>query len=307
MLISVAMATYNGGEYIKKQINSILEQTIQNIEVIIVDDCSTDNTISLIRSFQDSRIRLVQNKRNIGCSGSFQHAISLCHGDYIALCDQDDLWKKNKLERLVSNIGDNSLIYSDFDFIDKDGHSIDRPVGFVNKLHGVDSKNKNIHNISFLNSFVLGCSCLFDSSLKTNILPIIDSGYNHDKWIINVAVNCNGITYLKEILFHYRIHGGNLSIKQGGNNVNLSKRLFRLFFLKKRKPYYSYEETKILYLRCKKKKEIKKMTSVVFLNDWLWFFGKIVFLCYFNSTISARYTSNRLDRIKEYILFFLSR
>ena len=120
-LISIAMCSYNGERFIKEQIDSIIAQTYKNFELIIVDDGSKDNTINIIKEYQlkDHRIKLFQNDNNLGFVKNFEKAISLCSGDFIALADQDDVWKKNKLEVFLKNINGNMLIYSDAILIDQ--------------------------------------------------------------------------------------------------------------------------------------------------------------------------------------------
>ena len=86
-MISVAMTSYNGEKYIEEQIESILNQTVKIDEIIIVDDGSIDGTIDLIKKYD---VTLVQNEKNIGYKENFKKAMSLCHGDIIFLCDQDD-------------------------------------------------------------------------------------------------------------------------------------------------------------------------------------------------------------------------
>ena len=95
VMISIAMATFNGEKYLREQIDSILAQTHQNFELVICDDCSTDGTAGILREYetQDSRIRVYVNERNIGFKKKFERAISLCKGEYIALSDQDDVWR----------------------------------------------------------------------------------------------------------------------------------------------------------------------------------------------------------------------
>ena len=119
-LISIAMATYNGGQYLSEQLDSIVNQTYTNIEIVIVDDDSKDNTVEIIKSYQQKYkfIKLYQNPTNLGIVKSFEKAISLCNGDYIALSDQDDVWLPHKLEELVNKIGSSLLIYSDAILVD---------------------------------------------------------------------------------------------------------------------------------------------------------------------------------------------
>ena len=93
-MISIVMATYNGETYIREQINSILNQTISDFELIICDDCSKDSTVEIIKRYKDKdkRITLVENEKNLGFKKNFEKAISYCKGDFIAFCDQDDIW-----------------------------------------------------------------------------------------------------------------------------------------------------------------------------------------------------------------------
>ena len=101
-MISIALASYNGSKYIREQLDSILEQTYQDFELIICDDCSTDNTWQILQEYaqKDSRIKVFENERNLGFKKNFEKAISLCNGKYIALSDQDDIWIDNHLEVL---------------------------------------------------------------------------------------------------------------------------------------------------------------------------------------------------------------
>ena len=101
-MISVAMATYNGEKFIREQLDSILAQTITDWELIVCDDVSTDSTIAILEEYanKDGRIQIHKNKVNLGFKRNFEKAISLCSGDYIALCDQDDIWKHDKVEKM---------------------------------------------------------------------------------------------------------------------------------------------------------------------------------------------------------------
>jgi glycosyltransferase involved in cell wall biosynthesis len=95
--ISVCMASYNGSKYIKNQITSILNQLAKSDQLVIVDDCSFDNTVNIIESLKDSRIKLFKNTKNIGVVGTFNRALKHANGDIIFLSDQDDEWLDNKV------------------------------------------------------------------------------------------------------------------------------------------------------------------------------------------------------------------
>ena len=105
-MISIAMTTYNGAQFVQAQLRSILEQTRQPDEIIICDDGSRDDTVNIIRHVMETsgtdRIRLVENEENLGYIRNFYKAISLTKGDYIFLADQDDIWHREKLEKSLA-------------------------------------------------------------------------------------------------------------------------------------------------------------------------------------------------------------
>ena len=103
MKISVAMCTYNGERYIAEQIRSILEQTQKPDEILICDDLSSDETRNILTKFASNNpvIKLFFNENNLGFVKNFEKAISLCSGEIVFLSDQDDVWKKNKIEEMI--------------------------------------------------------------------------------------------------------------------------------------------------------------------------------------------------------------
>ena len=107
-MISIAMATYNGEKYLAEQLDSILAQTVQDFELIVCDDCSSDSTAEILSRYaeKDSRIKIFVNEKNLGFVKNFEKAVSLCSGEYIALSDQDDVWFAGHLEILLRNIKD---------------------------------------------------------------------------------------------------------------------------------------------------------------------------------------------------------
>ncbi len=108
------MATYNGEKYVNEQIDSILSQTYQDFELIICDDCSKDRTREILQEYsqKDSRIKLLFNEKNLGFKKNFEKAISMCNGEYIAFCDQDDIWENYKLQFAIEKIENNDIYCS---------------------------------------------------------------------------------------------------------------------------------------------------------------------------------------------------
>src|ERR1700761_555678 len=117
LLVSIAVCTYNGERFLSKQLDSLLRQSYSNIEIVIADDCSTDNTWSILQDYadKDARVKPYKNKYNLGHTLNFEKAIKLCKGEYIALCDQDDIWETDKISVFMENVGDVMLVYHNSD------------------------------------------------------------------------------------------------------------------------------------------------------------------------------------------------
>jgi len=201
--VSIAMCTYNGERFLKEQIDSILNQSYKNFELIITDDCSSDKTIEIIKEYlkHDDRIKLFQNEKNLGFIKNFEKAISLCSGEYIALADQDDIWKGNKLEVFLKELKDNVLIYSDAILIDKNSKELGREL--------IRSTDKELVrgrcNKAFIHSnCVSGNTLMFKKELVQYILPIPENMSFHDIWIAFVASSYGTITYTDESMTYYR-------------------------------------------------------------------------------------------------------
>ena len=118
------MPTYNSENYILESIQSIINQSHENWELLITDDCSTDNTIELIKEYikKDKRIKLFKLKKNSGAGIARNFSLKNATGRYIAFCDSDDKWKKNKLELQLKFMQENDLVFSfsDYEVIDED-------------------------------------------------------------------------------------------------------------------------------------------------------------------------------------------
>lgn len=206
--ISVCMATYNGERFIKYQIDSILNQLRKNDEFIIVDDCSTDNTISIIRSYSDKKIKLYQNSINIGCNRTFEKAISLSSKEIIFLSDQDDIWKSNKVSKILSSFSDKklTLTLSEAEIIDENGNK----KGYTYYANRGGYKPGIIRNIIKANYH--GCTMAFRSELiKKYGMPFPKNMSAHDIWIGYVNEIYGKVIFVDENLTMYRKHNSNLS------------------------------------------------------------------------------------------------
>ncbi len=201
-LISVALCTYNGAAHLSEQLESLRTQTWPHLEIVAVDDASSDATWDILRQAakEDSRLRIARNEENLGFAANFERAMSLCTGDYIAPCDQDDLWLAQKLERLMDAIGPHSLAYSDSMLIDERG----RPLGarVSSRIHMVQGCDPLA--FAFWNC-ISGHAMLFRRELLASALPTRDVRF-HDWWIAFVAASLGSIAYVDEPLVAYRQH-----------------------------------------------------------------------------------------------------
>src|SRR5580658_4968334 len=102
-MVSVALCTYNGQQFLPAQLDTLLAQDYHNLEIVVVDDNSTDNTWRILQKYAqlDHRVKLFRNDQNVGYIRNFERAIKLCSGDLIALSDQDDLWETTKITTMA--------------------------------------------------------------------------------------------------------------------------------------------------------------------------------------------------------------
>lgn len=205
-LVSIAMTTYNGEKFIKKQLDSIINQTYKNLEIIICDDGSIDRTIDIIKEYQkkDKRIKLYINEKNLGFSKNFEKAISLCKGDYIALSDQDDIWELDKIETMVKNINDAVLIYGDEKLIDENDNIIADSFFQITEYIPENDNYKKFYT----NCHIYGHNMMFKKELVKDLFPI---PFNYDIWIALKASKKGKIKYINKVLGYYRQHSMSVS------------------------------------------------------------------------------------------------
>ena len=116
-LVSIIMPNYNCEKYIKETISSVLAQTYTNWEILFVDDCSTDNSIEIVESFNDTRIKIFKNEKNSGAAVSRNYALREAKGKWIAFLDSDDLWEKDKLEKQIAFMQEKGYHFSYTDYM----------------------------------------------------------------------------------------------------------------------------------------------------------------------------------------------
>lgn len=218
-MTSVALCTYNGENYIRKQIDSILNQTVKVDEIVVCDDGSTDETLSIIESFRENTsvdIRIHRNETNLGVCANFQKAVDLCNGDIIFLSDQDDVWHGDKVETVVGYFNlhhQKQVVFTDGQLIDGSGEAISD--GTLWKCFGIDNTClKQIEN-------GLGMEIFAFENRATGATMAIRRGFEytssfskfciddilHDGALAMLALIDNRLGHIDKCLIDYRIHG----------------------------------------------------------------------------------------------------
>ena len=184
-LISVRIPSYNHGKYIEACISSILRQTFQDFEIVIVDDCSTDDSVSLIRNIKDPRIKLEVLKRNSGMNVAVARCMQLCQGKYVANISSDDMWEPTKLEKQVEFLERNKeydAVFTQVKFIDETG----RPIRRVNNPYAYIFDYKNRESTQWLRRFFYLGNCLCNPSVLIDREVYKSLGYQ-DKRLVSLS------------------------------------------------------------------------------------------------------------------------
>lgn len=227
--ISIVIATYNGERFIERQINSILNQGFGSLEIIVCDDCSTDNTVKIIRDkYFDQGVKVFQNECNIGVSRSFENGINNSSGDYIFLADQDDYWIETKIQVQLAKMKEMEFLYG----IDKpmlvvhDAIIVDGNENVIAnslwELSGASPGNTNLPSTILRNTYT-GCMMLLNRPLLNISLPFPELGIYHDHWLGIVAQSYGKIATVEQPLMYYVRHGENAT-----NVISKSHFLIRL-------------------------------------------------------------------------------
>tara|TARA_B100000787_G_C16173243_1_gene287621 strand:+ start:670 stop:1443 length:774 start_codon:yes stop_codon:yes gene_type:complete len=219
-LVSIITPSYNSQDYIKEMINSIINQTYSNWELIITDDCSQDDTLNIINSFvkEDHRIKLFKLNKNSGPAIARNHSIKMASGKYIAFCDSDDIWISTKLEIQINYMELNNLnfTYSSYDIISADGTYL-----FTKKV------SKKISYFSTLLFNEIGClTVVYDKNyLGKMYMPNFLKRQDWGLWLIIMRKvrMTSGIT---QPLAKYRRSGGSIS----SNKLSLIKYNFLIYY-----------------------------------------------------------------------------
>ena len=210
-MISVVIATYNGSKYILIQLQSILVQLGNTDEIIIIDDCSTDNTILILQNIADSRIKIIQNPINLGHVKSFEKGLAMTKGDVIFLSDQDDYWLPNKVDLMTKYLSTNKLdlLISSY-YISLEQGKITRDLQSQILLQKSNRITNLISLITGKNNYLGSLMCIKATSLH-KIIPFPNMIEAHDLYIALKLNLIGSVGHLEYPLVIRTITGHNLT------------------------------------------------------------------------------------------------
>ena len=220
-LVSIIMPSWNTGRFIAGSIQSVIDQTYQNWELLIVDDCSTDNTDDVVASFKDSRIKYFKNVKNSGAALTRNRALREANGEWIAFLDSDDLWEQSKLEKQIGFMNSHGYVFSyhDYEKIDED----DKPLNIYVTGPGVVNKQK-MYNYDYI-----GQLTMMYSAKHFGLIQIKDIKKNNDYAIRLQLFKKDGTKayLLRENLAKYRIRKKSISHDKISKKLRSHYKLFR--------------------------------------------------------------------------------
>lgn len=249
LLVSIIMPCYNSAKFVEKAIQSILNQTYQNFELIIINDFSTDGSLEIIKSFKknDKRIIVLSNEENKGVSITRNRGLKICSGDYIAFCDADDFWEPFKLEeqlRIFNNDTQYRLSFTNSYIVDersnKTGETFRQKFGFK-----IDRSGKYFNQILYTNFINTSTAILNRKNIKLKLFnPEISIGEDWLFWL-EIAKE-EKMLYIDEPYSYYRVHK-EMSTGKGTEKMALARIKTLSELLKMKLDLNSREQSKIYY------------------------------------------------------------
>lgn len=310
--VDIILATYNTKiEYLKKQIDSILEQTYQNIELIISDDNSSQKEVQkILKEYEkkDKRIKLYIQEKNIGYIKNFEFLLRKAEAQYIMFCDHDDIWYKNKVEESIKKLKSENvdLVYCNATQINENDEVIKKDYFKYKNVPLIKGKSK----LAISRCIGIGCSQIITKQVRDKMLPFTEEVMAHD-WLAAFIANENkGIAYIEEPLFGYRLHNTNVF---GGRNLAQNLAIWKKENGKNYKSYLKYRKEKVIdkaYLNGAKmcKQYVKNEEDKKFLEEIIKYYESLEKSKYVNFHIFKYFKflagNNLLKKmIKELVIF----
>lgn len=219
-LISIIMAAYNAENTIKQAIESVLNQTYTNFELLVVDDASKDKTVEIVKRFSkhDDRVKLILNEQNKGISYTRKHALDIANGTWIAILDSDDKWEEDKLEKQIKlqNETNANLIFTGSSFINAKGDPIDwcfhapKKVSYhqLLKQNVISNSSALVRKKLYEKNYAVGDSMHEDFAIWLNILKDVEFAYGIDEplLIYRIAKSSKSGNKLKAAIMNWNTY-----------------------------------------------------------------------------------------------------
>lgn len=228
--VHIVLATYNGERFLREQMDSVLAQTYENITVEVCDDGSTDGTAAIVREYeaQDERVKLHMNPHNLGYVKNFLEGVKRCTAPYVMLCDQDDIWQKDKVEKTLLAMqkaekkmaGKPVLVFTDaVNFDSETGEEL----GFFHETSHLDVKKVDTAHL-FMENKCIGCTMMMNRAILPYLKELPEEIRVHDWWLALICSHFGTIEYVPQATLRYRQHEEN---QIGGSSYTgyLKKRL----------------------------------------------------------------------------------
>lgn len=218
--IAIVMATYNGEKYVREQIDSILASNYQDIELFIYDDGSKDDTVSILREYEQryrEKLHIYQNETNLGHLMNFMRALSETTADYVMFSDQDDVWNSNKaavtikrMKHMEAQLGKEIplAVFTDAVVVDQELNVRNRSFFCSGHLNPYRTDLPHL----LMENKLIGCTVMVNAALRRVLLsrPLPRQARFHDWWLALIAASYGKIGFIREGTLLYRQHGENV-------------------------------------------------------------------------------------------------
>ena len=214
--VEIVMATYNGEKYIKEQLDSLLSQSYPDLLVDVCDDGSTDDTVSIVKEYEkkDRRVRLFENKTNQGYIRNFMSGIVRCDSPYIMLCDQDDIWNRDKVELTLEKMKQMErenpekpvLVFTDAMNFDS---STGKKLGRFHEMSHLNVKKVDTAHL-FMENKCIGCTIMMNRVILPYLRELPEEIRVHDWWLALICSHFGKVVYVDKMTLHYRQHSDNM-------------------------------------------------------------------------------------------------
>lgn len=242
--VDIVLATYKPNKtFFKKLLKSLNNQTYAKLNLIVRDDSDDYDEYMKIEELLNKNIkafsyRIEKNDKNIGSNKTFEELTKDTSADYIAYCDQDDIWEEEKISKLVDNLEKRNAVlsYSDLAIIDENDQIVANSFRDIHKRL-IHLEGDSLFDFFLRRNSVTGCTMLLKSEIAKEAIPFCTGYYVHDHWLALFASSVGRISYVPEPLIKYRIHGGNQIGASMLSGIESREDYYRIKLLKEREKF----------------------------------------------------------------------